>query len=375
MSGLKVRLKNEMNKEIKLMKWTVKLPANHFTGFLMISHPPAEGNYQYGWGKSVEVCDYDLLNKLCDYFTSRIEKEQLRKNSEIWDSITSNHSEVINYLMTRDLDNLHIYMKDMFKKPITNGTAQGDRYYNILTENIDDIRQNTAFAIYDKLLCLMEATGLIPAFSPEEFQKKNDFLRFYAVSLDKYIDMLEYNNDECDLSAPKYQGSHFGLQTEQHGLYSDRDIMSLGVAIRIAERYWDRKNISIIDIGTGVGHLPYYLYKLGFKNISVIETPTVAISAMYFLDTNLEDHKIKFISPNDFDGKCDLVINLDGISSYGLESAKYYIDKINKNSKHFLSINREIDAFRVCDLTTLNRVSRVPFWFRRGYVEEDYVRR
>ena len=364
-----------MNKEIRMMKWTVKLPASHFTGFLMINHPPAEGNYVSGWGKPFSKRDDKILNDLCDYFIERTKKENLLSDSIIWDSIVPGHEEVIKYLLKRDLDKLHLYMQNMFKMPITNGTAQGDRYYNLLIRNEDDIQQHVAFSIYDKLLTLMEATGLIPMFSPEEFAKKNDFLRFYAISVDKYIEMLEYNNDGCDLSAPKYQGTHFGLQSESHGLYSDRDIMSLGVAIRIAERYWDKKDISIIEVGAGVGHLAYYLYKLGFKNLTLVEIPTVAVSAKYFLDTNLEGHNIKIISPEEFTGKADLVINIDGLTEYNLEVAKSYVDKISKNSKHFYSVNREIDPFKVCDITPMNRVTRVPFWFRRGYVEEEFIRR
>ena len=52
---------------------------------------------------------------------------------------------------------------------------------------------------------------------------------------------------------------------------------------------------------------------------------------------------------------------------------KEYMDKIAAKSKHFLSINREIDEFRVSDICPMKRVSRSPFWYRRGYVEEDYV--
>lgn len=364
-----------MQHEIKLMKWTVKLPANHFTGFLMINHPPAEGNYQYGWGNPVDIRDDRILAELCEYFIKRMENENLKSDSTIWDSIVPGHKNVVDFLLKKDLDNLHLYMSNMFRLPITNGTAQGDRYYNILIKNEDEIQKQVAFAIYDKLLSLMEATGLIPLFSPEEFSKNNEFLRFYAISVDKYIEMLEYNNDNCDLSAPKYQGYHFGLQSEKHGLYSDRDIMSLGVAIRIAERYWNNKDISIIEIGAGVGHLAYYLYKLGFKNLTLVEIPTVAITTKYFLDTNLDNHGIKIISPQEFTGKADLIVNVDGLTEYNLNVAKEYVKKISENSKHFLSINREIDPFKVCDITPMNRVTRVPFWLRRGYVEEEFIRR
>ena len=354
------------------MKWTVKLPSNMFTGFLMINHPPVEGACQFGWGKPVEERDDELLKRVCDYFEERMEKEKLYPNSVIWGSIVSTQNEFVDLLKERDYEKLHEYLSHMFAKSVCHGNAQGHEYYDRLLRNVDDIQSNTGFAIYDKFISLFEATGIISAFSPEEYQKSNEFLRFYAVSPDKYVDLLEELMGH-NLEAPKYQGNHFGIQTEQHGLYSDRDIMCLGVAIRIAESYWNRKNIRIADIGGGAGHLAYYLHKLGFTDITMIDLPTVSTSAMYFLETNLGKNDIKLISPEEFDGDYDLVVNFDGLTTYGLDSAKTYMNKITKNTKHFLSINREIDEFRVSDICEMKRVSRNPFWYRRGYVEEDYI--
>jgi hypothetical protein len=68
-----------------------------------------------------------------------------------------------------------------------------------------------------------------------------------------------------------------------------------------------------------------------------------------------------------------LVVNLDGITQYSKKDAEEYAEKISKNAKHFMSINREIDEFRVCDILKMTRITRNPFWYRRGYIEEDYV--
>ena len=105
----------------------------------------------------------------------------------------------------------------------------------------------------------------------------------------------------------------------------------------------------------------------------MIDLPTVSASAKYFLDTNMSGHGVKLISPEEFDGDYDLVINFDGLTTYGRENAEKYAEKINKNAKHFLSVNREIDDFRVSELMDMRRISRNPFWYRKGYVEEDYV--
>lgn len=360
-----------MTKELKLMSWPVRLPSSYFTGFLMINHPPVEGACQYGWGKAVTEKDEQLLNELCDYFIERVEKETLEAGSEEWNAIVPTHAEFVQLLKNRDIDKLHDYLRYMWSRPLCHGTAQGHYFFEKLKKDLDDNQKNTGFAIYDKFITLMEANAIIPAFSPEQYQTKNDFLKFYTIDPDDYITMLE-KSFECDLSAPQYQGNHFGIMTNKHGLYSDRDIMALGIAIYIKQAYWNKENISICDIGGGVGYLAYWLTKLGFNNVTYVDLPTVTVSAKYFLKTNGVEG-INFISPSEFDGNYDVVINFDGLTTYGEEIAKDYVGKIENHAKHFLSINREIDAFRVSDICNMRRITRNPFWLRKGYITEDYV--
>jgi hypothetical protein len=337
----------------------------------MINHPPVEGACNYGWGVANEERNDDLLNRLCDYYAERETKDTVVAGSFEWDGIIASHNEFIELLKKRDLEKLHDYLRFMFSKPLCQGTAQGQFFYDKLIRDIDEIQKNTGFAIYDKFLSLMEANGIIPTFSPEEYQRKNDFLKFYTIDPDNYIDMLE-RSFECDLSAPKYQGNHFGIRTERHGVYSDRDIMALSVAIKVKETYWNRKDIRIADLGGGVGHLVYWLRKLGFENITYVDLPTTTISAMYFLETNGIDN-VTFVSPDEFDGDYDLVLNVDGLTQYSRPAAEAYVAKIESKAKHFMSINREFDEFRVSDICNMRRISRNQYWLRRGYVEEDYV--
>lgn len=359
-----------MTKELRMMSWPVRLPSNYFTGFLMINHPPVEGACEFGWGKSAERND-KFLQSLCDYYEERVSKDTKVTGSYEWDGIIASHAEFVEILKNKDLDKLNDYLRNMFAKPLCQGTAQGQNFFETLRRDIDEIQKNTGFAIYDKFLSVMEANAVIPAFSPEEYQKKQDFLKFYTIDPDDYLYMLERSFD-CNLMAPEFQGSHFGIQTKKHGLYSDRDIMALGIAIRIRETYWNRSDIRIADLGGGVGHLVYWLNRLGFENITYIDVPTVSISAKYFLETN-GIQNTTFKSPDEFDGDYDFVINVDGLTQYSKEASEVYINKITDKAKHFLSINREFDEFRVSDICKMRRISRNPFWLRRGYIEEDYV--
>lgn len=379
----------EDKKLLKLISWPIRLPSSYFTGLFMINHPPVEGGCEFGWGKVYDSNIYlspgepwvrkddEFLLSLCDYFEERLQNEKHDSGtvgSVVWSAIIPTHAEFIDLLMKRDCEKLDEYLRYMFTKPLTLGLAQGDFFYNRLKKDEDEIQKNTGFAIYDKFLTLLEAVSIIPAFSPERYQQTNDWLKYYSVSPDKYLDELE-DYLECKIHAPEYQGEHFGIQTERHGLFSDRDIMALGVAIRIMESYWNRRDISICDIGSGVGHLPYYLNQLGFNNITHIDIPTITVAAKYFMKINAPDFNLKYITPSEFDGKYDLVVNFDGMPTFPRPVAEEYANKISENAKHFLSINREIDDFRVCDIMEMNRITRNQFWYRRGYIEEDYVPR
>jgi 2-polyprenyl-3-methyl-5-hydroxy-6-metoxy-1,4-benzoquinol methylase len=364
----------EDKKLLKLMSWPIRLPSTYFTGLLMINHPPVEGGFNIGWGKPYEKRDDDFILSLCDYFEERTKQESLETGSIVWGSIVPTHAEFIELLKNRDCEKLHEYFRFMFAKPLTFGLAQGEFFYTRLKKDDEEIQKNTGFAVYDKFLSLLEAVSVVPAFSPEHYQSTNEWLKYYSVPMDQYLDELEAHVGH-KIQAPEYQGEHFGLQTERHGLFSDRDIMALGVAIRIMESYWNRKDISICDIGSGLGYLPFYLKQLGFENITHIDIPTVTVAAKYFMKTNMPDFDLKYITPSEFNGEYDLVINFDGLSTFNRKDAEDYANKISENAKHFLSINREIDDFRVCDIMNMNRITRNPFWYRRGYIEEDYVPR
>jgi hypothetical protein len=356
--------------KLKLMTWPVRLPFNMFTGMLMINHPPVEGAYETDFGDKQHVRDMNHMKDLCQWYNNYLKSYKV--DSEIWAGIVKNHLHLIDMLETDDYEGLFDYLASMFKHPITYGLAQGDVYYRRLVDE-SDFRVNMAFAIYDKFISLMESSGLIPMFSPEAYEKNPQwFLKYYTIDPDKYMQLLETHYG-AELKAPLYQGGLFGIRTQGHGLYSDRDIMSLGVAIKIAERYSDKKDISICDLGGGVGHLAFYLTKLGFKSVTTVDIPTVTVASAFFLDTNLPGNMIAKITPPMFDGKYDLVVNVDGLTGYGVKQAREYTKIISSNARHFYSINKESDELRVCDITDMKRVTRNAFMLRRGYIEEDYI--
>lgn len=359
-------------KNIKLMSWPLRLPSNFFTGLLMVSHPPVKDMCEFSFCSSYEGYDEEFIKHICDYFDEALEKEGIESGSLEWNAIVATHQKFIDLLKSRDYVEINNYLKDMWSKPLAHGMAQGDFFYERLKENKNEIRENTEFGIYDKFISIFEATGIIPLFDPENYQQNMDFLKFYTITPDQYLNLLE-DHLECEIKGASYQGGHFGIQTKDHGFFSDRDIMSLGVAIRISETYWNRKDISICDLGGGMGYLPYYLKQLGFDNVTYVDIPTVSVAAKYFLETNMPGHNVKFLTPSEFNGKYDLVVNVDSMIYYNKDVAQAYCIKIKDNCKHFLSINREYESFKISDVCDMKRITRNLFWYRKGYIEEDYV--
>jgi 2-polyprenyl-3-methyl-5-hydroxy-6-metoxy-1,4-benzoquinol methylase len=324
-----------------------------------------------GWGIPTPIRDDDLLNRICDYFQTRLEEEGVYSDSRIWDTNVERQKGIVTDLKERNLRELHDTFRNIFSSPLTHGTGAGDEYFNRLIMN-ENYRYSVICLIFDKLLSIMESTGLQRTFNQEEYYYVP---HYYNVHLNTHPDVLLERIQERygDLTAPKYSGGQFGLITK-YGLYAERDLISLGLALMIADKYKDR-SISICEIGGGTGHLAYYLHKLGFKNISIVDLPTISVSQMYFLETNLGNNDIKLLSPSQFDGKYDLVLNVDSLIEMSIETAKDYLKLIKENAGYFISVNSETDEpgfFKVPDICNMEKVSRNLFWFRRGYVIEEY---
>jgi hypothetical protein len=336
---------------------------------LMMSHPVRVNNLQTGWGIALEEKNDDFLNSICDYFTSRIQNEQISYSDSVWESNISRQSNVISALLNRDLNFLHENLKNLFSSELTHGMAQGDDHFRMLQSN-EHIRVNTAQVYYDKFISLMELADVITTFSPEEYFFNKRFDQNFLTGPDVYLTKL-MEKYKCDLTAPKYSGNLFGLTTK-YGLYNERDIMSLGVALMIQQKFPD-KNINICEIGGGVGHLAYYLMKLGYSNISIVDLPTISVAQMYFLGVNAQGHNVKLLSPLEFTGKHDLVVNVDSMTEMNKISALQYCQKMKQHTKNFVSINHETHPFTVSQICEMRKTCRHPFWLRRGYVYEEFV--
>lgn len=208
--------------------------------------------------------------------------------------------------------------------------------------------------------------------------------------LDRIQDALPF-----PLKFPPFSGNcRQGLKTK-YGVTSNRHMFYLWVMKRIMELCSDRSS-SIIEIGAGFGILAYYMELAGYKDYTSIDLALINACQTYFLSRNLpnrdiilsgdvqnpfeDTHKaaIKLLHATDFsmipDGRYDILVNMDGITEMGIAEASKYIHR--QCAPMFLSINHEVNPFRVCEIAqpSMRRVYRYPFWLRPGYVEELYER-
>lgn len=193
---------------------------------------------------------------------------------------------------------------------------------------------------------------------------------------------------------PPFFGNYTqGLQTK-YGITTDRHIYYLWILKRIIELCPD-KNSAIIEIGAGFGILGYYLNQVGYRDYTTIDLALINACQTYFLSKNLPDrnlilsgdvespfdllHKdsIKLLHAKDFHdvpkNRFAIMINTDGLTEYGIAEATKYVQ--SDCAPILLSVNHEVNTFRVCEIDQplRTRKYRYPFWLRDGYVEELYT--
>lgn len=348
-----------------------------FIDLLMNSHYLQNGyNYKEGWGHTVKEYDEEFLMSICEYFFSRMEKEKVTNgatDSPTWWPLVNRHKPVVDAMIAGDIVTLHDMLKNICSSVLTDGTCGGDILAEQFRKNEHE-RKLFVFGVFDKLVSTAEAAGVISCFNPEDLTFEN---RTMNKPPEYFLDLIA-KKYQFDIQAPKYAGGNLGIETE-YGVYSQRDMFGLHLALMVADRYPDR-NTTICDIGGGVGHLTYYLYRLGYRNLTIVDLPTISVSQMYFLGTNLSKYNgVKLLSPDEFTGEYDLVINADSFIEMSRASATRYLDLIKQNGKHLISMNQETgpvqfeDGFRVCDLTDMKRTCRFMSWVRKGWVYEEYV--
>ena len=224
-----------------------------------------------------------------------------------------------------------------------------------------------------------------------------------AVSMDNPESELEYRSlwkTENVLSELDKVCMPFSMPNpfaNEHGAGSSRGVISYRVpqalyqAWRIKQLVDGIQNPRVLEIGAGLGRTAFYAYELEIKDYTIVDLPISTIAQAYYLGRTLGEenihldgelfddgsNRVKIITPDTFLAESktyDLILNVDSLPEMDFHVAQAYWEKIKASTNIFLSINHEVNSFRVRDLlvkdlNSLN-VQRGLYWMRKGYVEE-----
>ena len=192
-----------------------------------------------------------------------------------------------------------------------------------------------------------------------------------------------------DISSPPFIGGR-KINNTNYGIITNRHCHYLWVVKRILELCPNRDS-KIVEIGAGIGLLGWYLDRLGYKDYTIIDIARTSACQAYFLHKNLPHRNlilsgetenpysntddIKILHSSEFSkapiNRWDIMVNIDGLTEMGLDIATNYVG--SECSSMLLSINHEVNNYRICELKTNKKlIHRYPFWIRDGYVEELY---
>lgn len=339
-------------------------------------------NPEGAWGAGDLAYDPVLMQRLSTFIK---QNSWVNEPGHMWGDTYQKHQFFLDWLRNGELEQAHDHLNLMHQSPLMHGISQGDIEFNIYKDYPETMRMRL-LRTWDVFLGLMEYAGVI---GPQNHEQGASFL---SVSVDYLL-----SNAPDYITAPRWQGGLWGMKTSR-GLFSDRDLMSLYIALKIREKY--PKDTRILEIGGGAGFTAYWLHKFGFHNVFSVDIPSVAVCQAYQLAANIGAENIslpnesyeapvKFISPDQIlhrVDKFDLVVNSDSMPEMDKESLTGYLNFISTNARTFYSINQECRGTYNGTMQhvvrsviknefgeRLIRIDRSRFWLRDGYTEEWYV--
>lgn len=182
--------------------------------------------------------------------------------------------------------------------------------------------------------------------------------------------------------------AEIGLATSR-GVASNRAIQALYQAWRIVELLGRQMDARVVEIGAGLGRTAYYAQQFGLTDYTIIDLPMTNVAQGYFLGRVLGDSSvclyretgsgIRILPPCGFfdaDDRYDLVLNVDSLTEMAPTTARAYAAAFKARAGTFWSVNHECNALTVRGIfgeIGERAVARMPYWLRRGYVDEVFL--
>lgn len=317
---------------------------------------------------------------------------------DVWDVLAMQcHGELIDLLQRGDAPALAMYLCNMSRHKATAGITQGEYEYEKAARSAQ-YRYWGGLMILDRLIAFAEFSGVLRVENPEQGR--------WGEAFDQDIDQLVERIGKklgVGIVPPQIEGCLFGLETKS-GTLSFRDITALYAASRIRAIANSRDEVSVCEIGAGLGRVAYYCVRMGIRNYAIYDLPLINVLQGYFLIRAMPETRVFLLGESDADEvggikvlpgwalvrspakSFDLTLNQDSFPEIDKASVVDYLRQIARATRsHFLSINHEANTaiggstFRHVSVAEvaeevggLLRTYRFPCWVRAGYVEELY---
>ncbi len=307
-------------------------------------------------------------------------KDYQSPSYDLWTFNSKHQSKFLLLLKNNDPGKLAQYLCNMNKEDATIGTVQGNyEYKRILLDS--SYRKYLALMAKDKLVSLAEALGVLPIENPEQ--------GYYGRNIHEDSESLYKNICSIigyDICPPPIDGGLFKIKAGG-ALFNERDCNAIYTSYTIKSK----KNVC--EIGGGAGRVCFWSKIFGVSEYTVLDLPHINVVQGFYLLKSLGESVSLFGEPDKQvriipchalpQEKFDLVLNQDSFPEIERDTVINYINWIKNHATEFLSINHEskppfpggtlLNVYELIKFTGgLNRINRVPYWLRKGYVMETY---
>ena len=307
------------------------------------------------------------------------------------DSKNPQSGEMWNYIVEEHFSELHeafVGMDEKAVRAILSEPDKSDIFYGFdimtkcFTKSFDSEGKRKAHAVkcFDDLLRLAEFLGAVRLYNPGSVPFDLPQPEVTLEAIEKKIGVT--------LDFPNPYPRENGLVLPS-GVMSYRVPQAIYQAWRIKQLTKGIKNPRVLEIGAGLGRTAYYARLFGIKDYTIVDIPSTLVSQAYYLGACLGEERVvlhgertrkdgvKIMPPEAFfagDQEYDLIVNCDSLTELNHEIAEDYWKKISSICPMFLSVNHEVNGFRILDFIEGSKViksaDRYPYWMRHGYVEE-----